>query len=146
MSLYFGREVNSLNYFLRNSSCSNGVFSNNQGFLTTPTVSFLENNWDVLFCWPVISKIHVHLEEPFFDAKTITYIHIFFFSEFNQIRPLSQWLIIYEIRNSAPTGEPPRASLSNNKISSSTPEALDFLGNSSLKRLELSSNQIKEVR
>lgn len=34
--------------------------------------------------------------------------------------------------------------LSNNKISSLTPEALDFLGNSSLKRLELSSNQIKE--
>nr|ADZ13667.1 Toll-like receptor 3 [Capra hircus] len=34
--------------------------------------------------------------------------------------------------------------LSNNKIFSLTPEALDFLGNFSLKRIELSSNQIKE--
>lgn len=36
--------------------------------------------------------------------------------------------------------------LSNNKIHALRPEELDFLGNSSLRKLELSSNQIKEVR
>lgn len=36
--------------------------------------------------------------------------------------------------------------LSNNKIKALTSEELAFLGNSSLKKLDLSSNQIKEVR
>lgn len=98
------------------------------------------------FCCPVISKIHVHLKELFFHGKTVTYIHIFSPQNLIKLDLAHNGLSSTKLGTQLQLENLQELLLSNNKISALRREELDFLGNSSLKRLELSSNQIKEVR
>ena len=88
----------------------------------------------------------MHLEELFSVAR-LWLIYIFFLSQ-NLIKldlshngvPSTKLGTELQLQNLQ------ELLLSNNKINVLTLEELDFLGNSSLKKLELSSNPIKEVR
>lgn len=87
------------------------------------------------------------MKKIFFDGKTLIYTHVFFsFQNLIKLDLSHNGLSSTKLGTQLQLENLQELLLSNNKIHVLSREELDFLGNSSLKKLELSSNQIKEVR
>lgn len=86
------------------------------------------------------------MRETIFDGKTLTYMHKFFSQNLIKLDLSHNGLSSTKLGTEVQLENLQDLLLSNNKIHILRSKELDFLGNSSLKKLDLSSNQIKEVR